>query len=105
MTVAGDLATPNLVAQDIRGLLERVAFVDEVFFSRWSYNSQVSDYRARDAFYGEQSRLVREFCAERGIECETHDRWPGAVTAPRLGRRKRTAMASAATTEPSAPAP
>lgn len=62
--------TPNVIVQDIRALLEEVAFVDHVFFGGWNYNSTVSDYAGRDAFYREQARIVRAFCRERGIDCE-----------------------------------
>jgi hypothetical protein len=37
----------------------------------WSYNSRVSDYAARDAFYAEQTLVVEAFCRQRGIEFET----------------------------------
>jgi hypothetical protein len=63
--------TPNVMVQDTRELLEQVAFVDHVFFSGWNYNAKVGEYPRREAFYAEQGRIVRAFCKERGIECET----------------------------------
>lgn len=62
--------TPNLIVQDIRALLDRVAFVDHVFFGGWNYNAIAYEYPGRDAFYQEQARIVTDFCARRGIECE-----------------------------------
>lgn len=62
--------TPNLIQQDIRELLERVAFVDHVFFGRWNYNAQVREYWQSEAFYAEQAENVGAFCADRGIEFE-----------------------------------
>ena len=63
--------TPNVIVQDIAAMLGQIAFVDHIFFSGWNYNSRVSDYAARDAFYAEQTLVVEEFCRERGIEFET----------------------------------
>ncbi len=62
--------TPNLIEQDIRALLERVAFVDHVFFGGWNYNAIAYEYPDRDAFYRKQARIVTAFCEDRGIECE-----------------------------------
>jgi len=62
--------TPNILKQDLRALLEAVAFVDQVFFSRWNYNRRVSDYPRAGAFYQEQAAIVRKFCETQGIECE-----------------------------------
>ena len=63
--------TPNVIVQDIAALLGQIAFVDHIFFSGWNYNSRVSDYAARDAFYAEQTLVVEAFCQQRGIEFET----------------------------------
>jgi DNA repair photolyase len=62
--------TPNIVEQDLRELLTTVGFVDHIFFSGWNYNRRVREFPNSEAFYRDQSRLVRGFCAERGIECE-----------------------------------
>jgi len=62
--------TPNIVKQDLRALLEAVAFVDHVFFSRWNYNRRVSDYPGAVVFYREQAAIVRQFCETHRIECE-----------------------------------
>ncbi len=63
--------TPNIIVQDIGALLERVAFVDHIFFGGWNYNAKAGEYTGRDVFYQEQALVVGAFCKERGIECET----------------------------------
>jgi DNA repair photolyase len=62
--------TPNILVQDIRELLDQVAFVDHIFFGGWNYHAKVSEYAQRDAFYAQQAGVVREFCEQRGIESE-----------------------------------
>jgi len=62
--------TPNIIEQDLRALLEAVAFVDHIFFSRWNYNCRVSDYPGAAVFYQEQAAIVRKFCEMHGIEYE-----------------------------------
>ena len=59
--------TPNIVKQDIRPLLEAVAFVDELYFGGWNYSPLAGACADRDAFYREQGRVVRVFCRERRI--------------------------------------
>ncbi len=63
--------TPNVVQQDIRDVLEAVSFVDHLYWSGWNYNREACDRASAAAFYGEQARIVREFCRKRGIECRT----------------------------------
>jgi DNA repair photolyase len=62
--------TPNIIEQDLRALLEAVAFVDRVFFGGWNYNHRVTDYPDAVAFYREQVAIVRRFCEMNGIERE-----------------------------------
>jgi DNA repair photolyase len=62
--------TPNIIEQDLRAMLEAVAFTDNVFFSAWNYNHRVSDYPGAKPFYREQAAIVKRFCAMHGIECE-----------------------------------
>jgi DNA repair photolyase len=59
--------TPNIARQDIRPLLEAVAFVDELYFGGWNYSPLAGAYADRDGFYREQARIVRVFCRERRI--------------------------------------
>jgi DNA repair photolyase len=59
--------TPNVVEQDVRPLLEAVAFVDELYFGGWNYSALAGACAGRDAFYREQGRIVRDFCREHRI--------------------------------------
>ena len=59
--------TPNIVAQEIRPLLEAVSFVDELYFGGWNYSPLAGACADRAAFYREQGRIVRAFCRERRI--------------------------------------
>jgi DNA repair photolyase len=61
---------PSIFEQDLSEILDEVKFVDHMFFSGWNYNSRVTQDRAAEAFYVRQSRTVRRFCAQRGIDCE-----------------------------------
>ena len=62
--------TPNVIVQDLSEILAEVAFVDHIYFSGWNYNPRVPRDRAAEAFYRAQSRIVRRFCAEHGIDCQ-----------------------------------
>lgn len=59
--------TPNIVQQDLRPLLESVAFVDELYFGGWNYSPLPARTPDRRAFYREQARVVRSFCHEHRI--------------------------------------
>ena len=59
--------TPNIVQQDVRPLLEAVAFVDELYFSGWNYSPLPGRCPDRERFYREQARVVRAFCAGHRI--------------------------------------
>jgi DNA repair photolyase len=59
--------TPNLVEQDINGLLDAVSFADKIIFGRTNYSKAVSAYAEHRAFYNEQAQVVIAFCEEHGI--------------------------------------
>jgi len=59
--------TPNIVQQEIRPLLEAVAFVDELYFGGWNYSPLAGASAGRDAFYRSQGRVVRAFCQRHHI--------------------------------------
>lgn len=59
--------TPNLVEQDINGLLDAVSFADKIIFGRTNYSKAVSAYAEHRAFYNEQAQFVIAFCEEHGI--------------------------------------
>ena len=62
--------TPAIFEQDLGEILAEVSFVDHVYFSGWNYNPRVSRDGTADAFYRAQSRLVRRFCSQHGIDCQ-----------------------------------
>jgi DNA repair photolyase len=63
--------TPNMVEQDLGSILEAVGFVDEIFFGPWNYNDRVRKFTGYQEFYSKQAVLVRKFCKDHGIKCET----------------------------------
>jgi DNA repair photolyase len=65
--------TPNLIKQNLEELLTAVEFADHIYFSGWNYNPRVREYPRFQDFYREQASLVRRFCGERGIGCETRE--------------------------------
>jgi DNA repair photolyase len=62
--------TPSIFEQDLSEVLSEVKFVDHIYFSGWNYNSRASQDHAAEAFYLRQSRAVKRFCAQNGIDCE-----------------------------------
>jgi len=62
--------TPNIVKQDLRKILERVSFVDAIFFGGWNYNPLAGKFPGRIDFYNDQAEIVRDFCSGHDIECE-----------------------------------
>ena len=56
--------TPNIVRQDIRDILDSIAFVDSISFSGWNYNPIVRRYPGFRSFYAEQEKIVEKY---RGI--------------------------------------
>ena len=61
--------TPNLINQSLSTLLDTVAFADKIIFGRTNYNSDVSAYQGREAFYMSCVSEVKEFCDKNKIEC------------------------------------
>jgi len=62
--------TPAIFEQDLSELLAAVSFVDHVYFSGWNYSPRVGRDGSANAFYRAQSRTVRQFCAQHGIDCQ-----------------------------------
>jgi DNA repair photolyase len=62
--------TPNISNQDLREILEAVAFVDSLYFGGWNYNARIVEYAGQQTYYREQSAFVRRFCREHAIRCE-----------------------------------
>ncbi len=59
--------TPNLVKQDINGLLNVVSFANKIIFGRTNYNKIVTAYPEHKEFYNKQAQTVIDFCNEHGI--------------------------------------
>jgi DNA repair photolyase len=62
--------TPRIIEQDLAEILAEVTFVDHIFFGGWNYSSRVSEDGATEAFYRRQRRIMRQFCAQHGIDCD-----------------------------------
>lgn len=59
--------TPNLIEQDIYGILEAILFTDRIIFGRTNYNKEVSSYPNHKEFYNEQAKKVIDFCVDHKI--------------------------------------
>lgn len=60
--------TPNQIQQELRELLEQVAFTDKIIFGRTNYCTEVSKgYPKHKHFYNVKAQEVINFCMQRGI--------------------------------------
>jgi len=59
--------TPNLVEQDLRDILNEIAFTEKIVFGRTNYNKLVSSYSRCKDFYNTQANLLIDFCKEHNI--------------------------------------
>lgn len=59
--------TPNIINQDLRVILNEVAFVDKIVFGRLNYNKKVREYLWYKEFYNYCSDVVIRFCEQRNI--------------------------------------
>ena len=60
--------TPNIVNQDLRALLEKVAFIDRIIFGRLHYNKLVAAYKDYQEFYNNSVGVVIDFCRINSID-------------------------------------
>lgn len=60
--------TPNIVGQDLKKILDSVAFVDKLVFGKLNYNVRTSEFAENQEFYKECAGIVAEFCKAKGIE-------------------------------------
>ncbi|MEK6757587.1 MAG: radical SAM protein, partial [Nanoarchaeota archaeon] len=60
--------TPNLVEQDLREILKKISFVDNIIFGKLNYNCSSSNFPNNEIFYEKQAKVVEDFCKERGIK-------------------------------------
>lgn len=60
--------TPNIVTQDLKAILRRVAFADKIIFGRLNYNRLVTQYPDYPDFYDKMAQLVSGYCEKHGQE-------------------------------------
>jgi DNA repair photolyase len=60
--------TPNILTQDLKIVLRRVAFADKIIFGRLNYNRLVTQYPDYLAFYNQMAQLVSDYCEKHGQE-------------------------------------
>jgi DNA repair photolyase len=60
--------TPNIIAQEISNILEKIKFVDKIIFGRLNYNKQVSEYDGEKAFFNKTAKEVIAFCKANAID-------------------------------------
>jgi len=60
--------TPNIIEQELRGILDKVSFVNKIVFGKMNYNPLVYRYRGWEAFYEECSSVVIEYCQKLKID-------------------------------------
>ena len=59
--------TPNMINQNLEGILESVSFADKIIFGRLHYNKTVSEYKDYKKFYNDCAQTVINFCNAHGI--------------------------------------
>lgn len=59
--------TPNLIQQDLRGILDAVSFVDKIVFGRLNYNVKSSEFKYSKGFYNDLALSVIDFCRRNKI--------------------------------------
>ena len=60
--------TPNIIRQDLTGILDAAAFTDRIIFGRTNYSRRVSAYNGHRQFYSEQADTVITYCREHSID-------------------------------------
>lgn len=62
--------TPNLVKQDLRSILNKIAFVDKIIFGKLNYNVDASrtGFKTSEEFYEKCAQEVISFCQEYDID-------------------------------------
>lgn len=61
--------TPNMIVQNLHGILETVSFTDKIIFGRLHYNKIVSAYKGHKMFYNQCASEVTDYCHNHGIAC------------------------------------
>lgn len=60
--------TPNIIDQDLKGILNEVSFVDRIIFGRLHYNKMVTQYKDYKEFYNNCAKIVIDFCEHKKID-------------------------------------
>lgn len=60
--------TPNIIAQDIREILDQVSFVDRIVFGKWNYSRHSSVFLHHREFYNSMAHEAIKFCSRHSIE-------------------------------------
>lgn len=60
--------TPNIITQDLKAILRRVAFADKIVFGRLNYNRLVTQYPGYLKFYDKMAQAVTDYCEKQGQE-------------------------------------
>ena len=63
--------TPNIIQQELIEILEAVSFADTIQFGGWNYNNLPKQFPEYEKFYKSKAVLVKQFCKEHNIRCET----------------------------------
>ena len=61
--------TPNVMVQDLNGILEVISFTDKIIFGRTNYCKEITSFKGHRDFYNEQAEKVISFCSKRNIHC------------------------------------
>ncbi len=69
--------TPNLIQQDLNGILETISFCNKIIFGRLNYNKKVSEYKDHKAYYNKLAEQVIEYCKANGKQYHIKD---GTIT-------------------------
>ena len=60
--------TPNIITQDLKAVLGRVAFADKIIFGRLNYNRLVPQYPDYLTFYDQMAQSVADYCEKHEQE-------------------------------------
>ncbi|MGA1846225.1 three-Cys-motif partner protein TcmP [Deferribacter abyssi] len=60
--------TPNIVKQDIKRILKKIDFVDNIIFGKLNYNVESNEFKYSDEFYKKIVNDLIEFCNKKGIK-------------------------------------
>ncbi len=60
--------TPNLVEQNLKEILNKIDFVDNIIFGKLNYNCESTNFSDNEKFYENQAKIVKKFCNKRCIK-------------------------------------